>query len=276
MKQPDDPIHNVVDYYSDCDEQGRLASSWGQIEFVRSQIIIRQYLKRPPGAVLDVGGAAGRYACWLAREGYEVHLVDPVPLHIEQAQATSATQPRTPIASCCLGDARQLAFDDKFADAVLLMGPLYHLVDEHKRHQALVETRRVLKSGGYLFAVGISRFGSTIDGLMQGFFLDPAFRQIMRRDLQDGQHRNPTQKQGYFTDSFFHHPEELKVEIVKAGFELQALVAVEGISYMMKDLSQNWAIESHREFLLELIAKTAQEPSLMGASPHMMCVAAKP
>jgi len=276
MQQTNDSIRNVVDYYGDYDEQGRLADGWGQIEFVRSQHIIRRFLKRPAAVILDVGGAAGRYACWLAREGYQVHLVDPVPLHIEQGQAASAAQPQTPIASCRLGDARQLAFDDGFADAVLLMGPLYHLVEAQARHQALVEALRVLKPGGCLFAVGISRFASTIDGLMQGFFTDPAFQQIMRRDLQDGQHRNPTQKRGYFTDSFFHHPEELKAEVATAGFELQALVAVEGISYMMKDLAENWAVESYRAFLLEILAKIEEEPSLIGASPHLMCVATKP
>ena len=155
------------------------------------------------------------------------------------------------------------------------MGPLYHLVDVQDRTRALAEAHRVLKAGGRLFAVGISRFASTIDGLMSGYYLDPDFRQIMRRDLQDGQHRNPTSKSSYFTDAFFHHPEELKAEVLGAGFELQGLFAVEGISYMMQDLAQGWGDEHHRAFLLKLIEKTEQEPSLIGASPHLMCVAVK-
>ncbi len=275
MQQPDGAIRNVVDYYSSFDEQVRLSDSWGQVEFVRTQRIIRQYLKRPPALVLDVGGAAGRYSCWLAQEGFEVHLVDPVPLHIQQAQAASAVQCETPIASCQLGDARQLEFDDMLADAVLLMGPLYHSVEAQDRRQALAEAYRVLRVGGYLFAAGISRFASTIDGLMEGYFLDPAFREIMQRDLKDGQHRNPTQNPAYFTNAFFHHPEELKAEVAGAGFDVEALVAVEGISYMMKDFAQNWAVESRREFLLELIGRTEQEPTLIGASPHIMCVGVK-
>jgi ubiquinone/menaquinone biosynthesis C-methylase UbiE len=243
---------------------------------VRTQEIILRYLERPPAVVLDVGGAAGRYACWLAQEGYQVHLVDPVPLHIQQAKAASAAQPETPIASCRLGDARQLAFESNSTDAVLLMGPLYHLVDARDRRQALKEAYRVLKTGGIIFAIGISRFASTIDGLTSGYFLDLPFREIMRRDLEDGQHRNPTGNPAYFTDTFFHHPDELQAEVVGAEFKLQALLAVEGISYMMRDLDRNWAVESHREFLLELIAKTEQEPTLIGASPHLMCVAMKP
>ena len=86
MKQPDNKTEKVVKYYSDYDEQARLSSNLGEIEFVRTQNIISRYLKSPPAKVLDVGGAAGRYSCWLAKEGYEVHLLDPVPKHIEQAK----------------------------------------------------------------------------------------------------------------------------------------------------------------------------------------------
>ena len=224
---------------------------------------------------LAVGGAAGRYASWLAKGGYEVHLVDPVPVHVQQAQAASDAQPETPIASCTLGDARELEFEDAGADAILLLGPLYHLVEPQDRARALSEAFRVLKPGGHLFAVGISRFASTIDGLDSGYFLDPVFQEIMRRDLEDGQHRNPTDNSAYFMDTFFHHPDELKAEVAGAGFEIAGLLAVEGISYMMTDFDKNWNIESRREFLLEIIAKLEAEPSLIGASPHIMCVGVK-
>jgi ubiquinone/menaquinone biosynthesis C-methylase UbiE len=203
-------------------------------------------------------------------------LVDPVPLHVEQAQTASDAQPLTPIASCKIGDARQLEFDDATIDAVLLLGPLYHLVDPQDRVRSLSEAYRVLKAGGYLFAVGISRFSSTIDGLASGYYLDPAFQKIMQDDLKNGQHRNPTGKPEYFMDTFFHHPDELEAEVANAGLRIIGLFAVEGISYMMKDLHENWQDESHRDFLLEIINKTECEPSLIGASPHIMCVGKKP
>ena len=268
-------MQKVIDYYSEYDEQGRLASGFGQVEFLRTRDLVSRHLPSPPATVLDVGGAAGRYASWLAEEGYEVHLIDPVPLHVEQARRASAAQPETPIASCEVGDARKLAFDDAFADAVLLLGPLYHLVDVEDRRRALAEAFRALKSGGYLFAAGISRFASTIDGLVTGSFLDPAFREIMQRDLESGEHRNPTDNPAYFMDTFFHHPDELKVEVEDAGFESVELFAIEGISYMVDDFDANWEVEENREFLLEIVEKTEQEPSLIGASPHILCVGVK-
>jgi ubiquinone/menaquinone biosynthesis C-methylase UbiE len=275
MPEKDDSLENVVAYYTAYDEQGRLSGPLGQIEWVRTRQILRRYLPPPPAVVLDVGGAAGRYACWLAQEGYAVHLIDPVPLHIRQARAASDTQPDAPIVSCRVGDARHLDVEDGGADAVLLLGPLYHLVDAQDREQALAEAYRVLRTGGYLFAAGISRFASTIDGLALGYFRDPIFQEIMRRDLKDGQHRNPTDNPAYFMDTFFHHPDELRAEVVGAGFERVDLLAVEGLSYVMQDLEENWREESHRTFLLEILGKIEREPTLIGASPHVMCVGQK-
>jgi ubiquinone/menaquinone biosynthesis C-methylase UbiE len=265
----------IVEYYNVFNEQTRLSENWGQVEFLRTQNIISRYLKQTPLVILDVGGAAGRYSCWLAKEGHEVHLIDPVPLHIQQAQADSDNQPKAPLASCNVGDARQLEFNDEIADIVLLLGPLYHLVELEDRNRCLSEAYRVLKRGGYLFAAGISRFASTIDGLDSGYFLDPVFRTIMRDDLETGRHQNPTKHPAYFLDTFFHHPDELRAEISGSGFEIAGLFAVEGISYLMKDFDENWNIEDYRKFLLEIIGMIEEEASLIGASPHIMCVGVK-
>ena len=265
-------IDRVVAYYGEYDEASRLSGPWGQVEFARTQRIIERHLQGPPAVVLDVGGAAGRYARWLAAEGYEVHLIDPVPRHVRQALEASSRQAKTPIASCSVGDGRQLAFGDGVADGVLLLGPLYHLVEARDRRRALAEAKRVLKCGGYLFAAGISRFASTIDGLMSGCYRDPAFQEIMVGDLEDGQHRNPTGHPDYFTDTFFHHPDELRAEVAAAGFDVAGLLAIEGIGYMMQDLDENWSDPDYRQLLLDIIKRTEEEPTLIGASPHIMCV----
>jgi hypothetical protein len=98
----------------------------------------------------------------------------------------------------------------------------------------------------------------------------------MQRDLADGQHRNPAQKPGYFTTAFFHHPDELADEVAQAGFRKMALLAIEGMSYLVQDLAGLWGNEDLREFVLDLIGKLEGEPSLIGASPHLMCVGEKP
>ncbi len=179
-------------HYDIVQERSRLFKHAGQLEFYRTKELISRYLPRKPITVLDIGGGPGAYACWLAKLGHTVHLVDPVPLHLEQAWGASNSQPDRPLASVTLGDARNLRFGDRSSDVVLLLGPLYHLVRKRDRMRSLSEAFRTSKRGGLLFAAAISRFASALDGLFRDFAEDPAFFEIVRRDLKGGQHRNPT------------------------------------------------------------------------------------
>lgn len=275
-KQPNLMAGEIVDYYKRGLEVGRLSGgAEGELELVRTQEIIQRYLPAPPAVILDVGGGPGAYAAWLAWDGYEVHLIDPVPLHLQQARDASEGQPDTPIRSVSLGDARCLEWADESADGVLLLGPLYHLPDRSDRIAALSEAFRVLKPGGRLFAVGISRFASTLSGLIDGFLQDKAFIEIARQDVQDGQHRNPTEKASYFTTSFFHHPDELKAEVLEVGFTVKAILQVEGVAVFLQDLKEQWADPVLRERILETVGWLEAEPATLGVTGHLMAVANK-
>jgi ubiquinone/menaquinone biosynthesis C-methylase UbiE len=111
--------------------------------------------------ILDIGGT-GVCSFWLAEAGYSVHLGDPTDVQIEAANRINF-ESANPLASCRVGDARTLDFGDATADAILLLGPLYHLTESQGRLRALAETARVLKPGGLLFAAAISRFASVLD-----------------------------------------------------------------------------------------------------------------
>lgn len=263
----------VLAHYAEGLEASRLLSNTGQLELARTKELISRFLPPAPASVMDVGGGAGVYSLWLAGQGYEVHLVDPVPLHIEQAIAASARQPESPIADCVLGDARELAMPDKSADALLLLGPLYHLTDHADRLAALAEAKRVLRPNGLLFAAGISRFASALDGLREGLLTDPEFVAIVKQDLVDGQHRNPNNHPGYFTTAFFHHPDELASEVRTAGFVLEGIFAVEGPAWLLQNLNEQWQDNVKRDQLLDAIRWLESEPSLLGASAHVIVVA---
>ena len=79
------------------------------------------------------------------------------------------------------------------------MGPLYHLPNAGDRRRALNEALRVLRPGGVLVVVAISRFASTIDGLLKGHFAEPAFERVVEQGLHDGRHENPDRRPGWFT-----------------------------------------------------------------------------
>jgi ubiquinone/menaquinone biosynthesis C-methylase UbiE len=265
----------MLTFYAQGKEARRLFSGAGRLERARTQELLDRYLPPPPAVILDVGGGAGVYACWLAKKGYEVHLVDAVPLHVEQARRASAQQPEHPLASVAVGDARALNRPAASADVVLLLGPLYHLTQRDDRLSALREATRVLRDGGLVCAVGISRFASALDGLAQGFMDDPAFVRIVKQDLSDGQHCNPTDHPGYFTTTFFHRPDELETEVVEAGLRREATLAVEGPGWLLHDLNAHWRDRGRRERLLDTIRWLEAEPSLLGASAHVMVIARK-
>ena len=138
----------MISHYESIEEEDRLSSGSGALELVRSQELIDRVLPPPPAVILDVGGGPGVYSCWLAQRGYEVHLVDPVQKHVDQAKRASERQPDHPIASVTKSDARSLDQSDASADVVLLMGPLYHLTTRSDRIRSLLEAYRVLRSGG--------------------------------------------------------------------------------------------------------------------------------
>jgi ubiquinone/menaquinone biosynthesis C-methylase UbiE len=270
----------ITGFYDRGDEEARLAA-WGRLELLRTTALLERFLPAPPAVVLDVGGAAGAYALPLARAGYEVHLLDPVALHVDQARAASARQPEAPIGSAEVGDARELPFADASADVVLLLGPLYHLTEAADRALALREAHRVLRPGGLLAAAVISRFASTIHGLLSGLLLQPGFEAVVERDLAEGQHRNPDQEEHphWFTTAYFHHPQEIAPELEAAGFEVDALVAVEGpagISAETGALDEWLDDDARHELLMRAIERVEAEPSLLGASPHVLAVARRP
>jgi len=261
--------NEIAGYYTQGVELDRLASGAGALEFARTQAILQRYLPSPPAVIADIGGGPGRYAIWLSELGYRVHLVDPVPLHVEQARAAG-------LGNATVGDARMLQLPDANVDAVLLLGPLYHLPERDDRIRALAEARRVCRPGGVIIAAAISRFASTLDGLRGGYLEDPAFAAIAAGDLQTGQHRNPTGELAYFTTAYFHRPEELAAECAAAGLVHETTLAVEGPTWLLADLDTWLADDRRRRLLLEALASIEAEPALLGASAHFLVIARRP
>ena len=270
-------LPEALRFYAEYDEAGRLFRGGGVIERVRTQELIARYAPAAPATVLDIGGGPGVHALWLARRGYAVHLLDAMPRHVEQARAASAHQPETPIASMQVGDARRLPFADASAEVVLLLGPLYHLVDEADRLLALQEARRVLRPGGLLLAAAISRFASLLDNLFHrpDVLLDPTEAALLLEDLAHGQHRNPAGQLVNFTTTHFHHPGELRAEISAAGFQHVATLAVEGPFWMALDSLSRWSEPQAQSQFLTFLRQIEQEPTLLGASAHLLAVARK-
>ncbi|MER7442812.1 class I SAM-dependent methyltransferase [Micromonospora avicenniae] len=260
----------IMDYYRQGGERDRLAAGTGRLEFLRTWDVLTRVLPDPPAAVLDVGGATGVYAGPLARAGYQVHVVDPVPEHVADAAAR-------PGVTAVRGDARALPVADRSVDAVLLLGPLYHLPVRAERVAAWREAARVVRPGGVVVAATISRFASLLDGFVWDYFSDARFRPLVERALADGVHRNTDADRTWFTSAYFHHPDEPAAEVSEAGLILRRRVAVEGPLWMIgARLPEVLADPGRTDLLLEMLRAVEDEPSLLGASSHLLTVASAP
>lgn len=274
INQPE--VSSVVrEYYSQGGEAERLSIGLWKIEGERTRNILHRFLPTAPATIVDVGGAAGAYALPLAKQGYQVYLIDLVPLHIEQAKQAEKLQKDYPLKSCMIGDARKIELPEAMADAVLLFGPLYHLPDKNDRLKAISEAYRILKPGGLLFAAGITRFGSLLDGMLSKNLKDPIFLNIIKEDIKTGCHINPTEKFQHFTTAFFHRADELKNELEVEGFKNVSILGIEGFGWLMPDFDNRWNDIEEREILMSLLEMTESEPSLLGASSHIMAVGKK-
>lgn len=268
----DELLDDVVRHYEGYDEENRIASGFKQLELLRTQEILTRYLPAAPARIIDIGGATGVHARWLAEAGFRVHIVDVTPRHVEKAKEDLARLRVT----AEIGDARNLPAETTSYDVALLLGPLYHLQSRADRLRALEEARRVVRPGGLVAVAGISRFASLFDGLARGFLFDPDFRDIVEGDLAEGCHTNPEGRPHWFTSAYFHLAADLRQEAEEAGLFVDGVFGVEGLAGWLPHLAERWESEDDRRTILEAARAVEAEPSLMGLSAHLLLVAYAP
>ena len=264
--------NNILDFYQKYDEDGRMSRR--PLEFARCKEIITRYLSKDKMTILDIGGGTGAFSFWLSEQGHAVSLLDFVPEHIETVHRHEEEKGLRLEASV-IGDACCLPFGDNCFDLILLMGPLYHLTQRQDRLKALREAYRVTSPGGTIICETISRFSSLIDGFFLDFIKDPEFAPIMKEDLISGLHRDTSSGRNYFTDAYFHHPDDVPGEIAAAGFRFEKLIAVTSFGSMIPDIETKMKKLDFSKLLLETIKDVECEKSLMGISSHFIGIGKK-
>lgn len=265
----------IINYYSKGGEKNRLYHGAFQLERLRSQELILRYLpKNKKLKILDIGGGCGFYSFWLRHFGHKIYLVDLVEENIKIAK-NIAKKKKLNLECIETGDARDLHFKDGFFDVVLMMGPLYHLINKKDRMKALRQAGRVLHKNGIFFGAAISRYAWMMDSFYYGLIKDPDCVKIMKHDLLNGQHRNYTKKFNYFTTSFLTLPEALRKEIKEAGFKSVDILAIESFGAHIPGFNKNWHNPKFVKLLLKTIDKVEKDASLLGMSNHIMAVAKK-
>ena len=249
-------------YTSGYNEVDRLhITAVGRLERVRTQELLLRHLPPAPARILDVGGGPGVYSAWLASLGYDVTLVDPVARHLEQAREHG-------IFAVEYGDARALTSPDASTDVVLLMGPLYHLLDPAERARALAEAGRVARPGGLIAGAFISRHAPIIDVAAKlRINDDEVFERLhrLRREGHNDAHHG-------FTAAYFHTLEEIRADFAAAGLDDPAVYGIEGP--LLGLLSSGLAEDRPDVFEAALRAArlVERDPAMLAANGHLLAV----
>jgi SAM-dependent methyltransferase len=265
LPTPDDVVH----FYSSDVESDRLERGLGALEFERTKELIERFVE-PHSAIADIGGAAGHYAEWLVEEGHRVELVDPVPRHVKLAGERAGDPPRYGVH---LADARALPFADDSFDAVLLLGPLYHLGEREDRLRAVREATRVCRPRGVVFAAAISRLVPLLETVRSGRILDEQVLANVQDETLTGRRVAEDRRTTAFPDAYFHLPDELTGELAEGGLDVHGLYGVEGPGWLLADLEERWSDPLVRERLLGAARAAEADRQLSVVSPHLLAVA---
>lgn len=270
----------VLAAYNSGIEKNRLKTGLGLIEFERTKEILQQMLPPAPAVIYDIGGGYGEYSFWLSSLGYEVYLYDISEKNIEIARELSTVCQHKPRAME-VADARSIDMPKNSADAVLLFGPLYHIVEYEERQLALKECNRLLKPDGLLFTEAIARYATmlwaiTTYGEKNDLLDEPEFFDMIRREISDGNHiKNPNSQYSGLGRSYFHLPGELKEEIDNAGFSNTDVRGVIGPCWLVPHLDEVWKDEKRRESIMRIVRMCEKEEAIMGLSTHLLAISVK-
>lgn len=143
-------MSDLISYYNKFNEDKRLLSRHGQVEFNTTTSYILKYVDKPVGTrLIDIGAGTGRYSIYMAKQGMDVTSVELVPYNLGILKKNSKELDNLKAFN---GDARKLKrFENESFDVTLLLGPMYHLHTLEDKVKALSEAKRVTKKGGIIF-----------------------------------------------------------------------------------------------------------------------------
>ncbi len=285
MKKSKSVDNSALTYYESGFEHNRLRKDIGLIEFERTKEILLEYLPKPPAVIYDIGGAYGEYSWWLASLGYEVHLFDLFPKNIEMSKELGKEYPNCSLKSSEVCDALSVPRKDKSADAVLLMGPLYHITDYNERILAIEESRRLLKDGGLLFTAALTPYSVLLYNITvydpfgdepNRTLEDPNFVKMVEREIKDGHHINPDNSvYSGLGSAYLHTAKALRTELCAGGFEKSTIHGIMGGAWLAKDIESLWKNDATRNALMNTVRLLDTCEEIIGLSGHLLSVSKK-
>lgn len=256
-------------YYNKFNEEKRLDSRHGQVEFITSMKYIHKYLNeleliKPKNEIkiLDVGAATGRYSVPLANEGYDVTAVELVKHNLARLKAKGSS------VKAYQGNAMKLKrFEDNSFDLVLVFGPMYHLHEKEEKLKALIEAKRVVKSGGVILVAYIMNEYSVITYA----FKERHIKEGMENGMLDETFHCTKKANDLYS---FVRTEDIQELNQIAGLQREKIIAADGAANYIRPYL-NALDEKEFEYFIEYHLSTCERADLLGASGHLVDILRK-
>ena len=259
-------MNYVEEFYNARDEDGRLTSKHGSVEYLTTMKYIRESIAGVDDpAILEVGAGTGRYSVTLAKEGYRVTAVELVAHNLDILKSKLDGSERiTPV----LGNALDLSFlADGAFDLTMLLGPMYHLYTEADKLQALREAVRVTKPGGRILVAYCMNEATVI----QYAFADNNLREVTDSDLLAPDWHCKSDPKEVFD---LVRTEDIAALDAKIPVKRLKLVATDGATQYHRALIDGMDDETFRKWL-DFHFATCERQDLVGASNHTLDILEK-
>lgn len=252
-------MNEIEKYYNKFNEDKRLLSRHGQVEFNVTIKYIEKYLKKYKNPkILDVGAGTGRYSIYLDSLGYDVTAVELVKHNLRVLESKNSK------VKAFLGNAINLKkFKDDSFDIVLLFGPLYHLFSLEEKLTALSEAKRVVKNNGLIFIQYITNDYAV---LVHGFR-----ERTIKQDIQENKLDNFKIKDNIQNLYSFYRLEDINKLNKLANLKRVKIIGVDGATdYFRKEI--NNLTEEEFNIYLNYQLSICERKDLLGASSHILDV----
>lgn len=254
---------NLIKYYNKFNEDKRLNSKYGQIEYITSMKYIHEYLNTMDNPkVMDIGAGTGRYSIALAEEGYDVTAVELVKHNLRVIEQKSDK------VKVFQGNATNLSkFNDEIFDLVLLFGPMYHLCDKDSQLKALNEAKRITKKSGIIMvAYCMNEFAVITHG-----FKDNNINECLQNNMLDDKFHCVAKKDDLYNVVRLDDIDELNE---KANLERIKIITPDGpANYIRKEL--NKMDDETFSLFVKYHLSTCERKELLGAAAHTLDILKK-
>ena len=260
-------MDDLIAYYNKFNEDKRLLSRHGQVEYTTSMKYIQKYLPidRPANEVkiLDVGAGTGRYAVALSKEGYDVTAVELVKSNLgvlkKKGSSVKAYQ----------GNAMKLSrFEDNSFDLTLVFGPMYHLHSFEEKCKALSEAKRVTKKGGIiLIAYYMNDYSVLTYAFKERNILESMEKNLLTEDFRCRPEANPLYA--------MVRTEDIDALNKAVGLSRKQMIAADGAADYMRPILNAMSEEEFAYFIQYHLA-ICERADMLGASSHTVDIVVVP